>query len=89
MKITHLIKTLVVGIRHKSPIFPTSLDAAEAFQAKYTCTNSADFSVDPSTCTTLSPYWTEQWHETVIPIPRDGWHYAVAKCLSEHGHREL
>ena len=72
-----VIKTLVVGIRHKSPIFPTSLECS----VPNPCTSSADFSVDPSTCTTLSPYWTEQWHETVIPIPRDGWHYAVAKYL--------
>ncbi|CCO66651.1 predicted protein [Bathycoccus prasinos] len=59
---------------------------AKAFQAKYTCTNSAKLSVDPSTCTTVDPDWTEQWYETVTPIPADGWHYAVAQCLAEHGH---
>ena len=59
---------------------------AKAFQAKYTCTNSAKLSVDPSTCTTVDPDWTEQWYETVTPIPGDGWHYAVAQCLAEHGH---
>ena len=55
---------------------------AKAFQAKYTCTNSAKLSVDPSTCTTVDPDWTEQWYETVTPIPADGWHYAVAQLFS-------
>ena len=59
---------------------------AKAFQAKYTCTNSAKLSVDPSTCTTVDPDWTEQWYETVTPIPGDGWHYAVAMCLAENTH---
>ncbi|CAL6422427.1 unnamed protein product, partial [Bathycoccus prasinos] len=59
---------------------------AKAFQAKYTCTNSAKLSVDPSTCTTVDPDWTEQWYETVTPIPADGWHYAVAMCLAENTH---
>ncbi|CAL6424935.1 unnamed protein product [Bathycoccus prasinos] len=59
---------------------------AKAFQAKYTCTNSAKLSVDPSTCTTVDPDWTEQWYETVTPIPGDGWHYAVAMCLNENTH---
>ncbi|CAL6432420.1 unnamed protein product [Bathycoccus prasinos] len=59
---------------------------AKAFQSKYTCTNSAKLSVDPSTCTTVDPDWTEQWYETVTPIPGDGWHYAVAMCLAENTH---
>ena len=58
---------------------------AKVFQAKYTCTNSAKL-VDPSTCTTVDPDWTEQWYETVTPIPADGWHYAVAMCLAEDTH---
>ena len=62
---------------------------AKAFQAKYTCTNSAKLSVDPSTCTTVDPDWTEQWYETVTPIPGDGWHYAVAQCLAEHTSRRV
>ena len=62
---------------------------AKAFQAKYTCTNSAKLSVDPSTCTTVDPDWTEQWYETVTPIPGDGWHYAVAQCLAENRSRRV
>ena len=55
-----------IGGRDTSQVtsFSNIFAYAKAFQAKYTCTNSANFHVDPSTCTSIDPDWTEQWYET-------------------------